>query len=162
VEPRASRPRLAAGYGIKGENEGAGLLPWSWAVERLESSRNYWVSTTRPDGSPHAMPVWGVCLDGVVVFGTSAESRKAQNLARDPRVVVHAESGDEAVIVEGVAEPVPDDLLEPMRSAYAAKYGWPPRADEATPYFAVRPRVAYAWTETDFPGTATRFAFEAG
>ena len=159
MEPRASRPRFAPGYGIKGEREGAGLLPWSWAVERLESSRNYWISTTRPDGSPHAMPVWGVCIEGLVLFGTSSESRKGRNLARDPRVVVHVESGDEAVIVEGVVEDIPAELVEPMRTAYEAKYSWRPDPSEGGGYHAVRPRVAYAWRESDFPGSATRFAF---
>jgi PPOX class probable F420-dependent enzyme len=158
--PRASRPRFAPGYGIKGENEGAGLLPWSWAVERLVASRNYWISTTRPDGSPHAMPVWGVCVDGRVLFGTSAESRKGRNLARDPRVVVHVESGDETVIVEGVAEDVPAELVEPMRAAYEAKYAWRPDPSQGGGYYAVRSRVAYAWRESDFPTSATRYAFD--
>jgi PPOX class probable F420-dependent enzyme len=159
MEPRASRPRFAPGYGIKKEQEGAGLLPWGWAVQRLEATRNYWVSTTRPDGSPHAMPVWGVCIEGLVLFGTSAESRKARNLARDPRVVIHVESGEETVIVEGVVEDIPAELVEPMRDAYEAKYDWRPRPEEGGPYYVVRPRVAFAWRESDFPESATRFAF---
>ena len=35
-------------------------LPWSWAVERLEVERNYWLVTARRDGFPQARPVWGV------------------------------------------------------------------------------------------------------
>ena len=42
VEPKASRPFMP-GYGISEGEEG--LLPWSWAVERLEKSHNYWVMT---------------------------------------------------------------------------------------------------------------------
>jgi nitroimidazol reductase NimA-like FMN-containing flavoprotein (pyridoxamine 5'-phosphate oxidase superfamily) len=76
-------------------------LPWGWAEERLASSRNYWIATARAGGSPHAMPVWGVWIDDAVVFGTSARSRKGRNLTRDPRVVVHLESGDEVVVLEG-------------------------------------------------------------
>jgi len=34
------------GYGTLEPEEGTGLLPWSWAVERLTSSRNYWLATT--------------------------------------------------------------------------------------------------------------------
>src|SRR5690606_27626478 len=33
VEPVAERPYMP-GYGIVGPDEGSGLLPWSWAVER--------------------------------------------------------------------------------------------------------------------------------
>ena len=56
TQPKASRPHMP-GYGILDANSGKGLLPWSWATERLAKARNYWVATTRPDGNPHAMPV---------------------------------------------------------------------------------------------------------
>jgi hypothetical protein len=36
--PRASRPYMP-GYGIQGPDEGSGLLPWSWAEQRLTESR---------------------------------------------------------------------------------------------------------------------------
>lgn len=39
-EPQASRPNLPAGYGILGPDEGKGLLPWPWAVDRLTKARN--------------------------------------------------------------------------------------------------------------------------
>jgi hypothetical protein len=38
--PRASRPSMP-GYGIVGPDEGRGLLPWSWADERLTASHDY-------------------------------------------------------------------------------------------------------------------------
>ena len=56
-EPRSSRPHMP-GYGTLGPEEGTGLLPWSWAVERLKASRNDWLATVRPEGGPHVMPVW--------------------------------------------------------------------------------------------------------
>jgi len=37
--PRASRPYMPD-YGFRGPDEGSGLLPWSWAEERLTESRN--------------------------------------------------------------------------------------------------------------------------
>ena len=100
-EPQASRPFMP-GYGISEGEEG--LLPWSWAVERLEKSHNYWVMTVRPGGRPHAMPVWGVWLDGRYFFSTARTSRKAANLAANPNCVVGTESAAEAVILEGLAE----------------------------------------------------------
>ena len=82
--PRASRPHIPE-YGVDAGNEG--LLPWSWAVERIERSRSYWLSTVRTDGRPHAMPVWAVWLDDALLFSTGAKSRKALNLARSPHCV---------------------------------------------------------------------------
>lgn len=155
--PVASRPRFPRGYGIAESNDG--LLPWSWAEERLESSRNYWVGTTKPDGAPHAMPVWGIWFGGAVVFSTSAESRKGRNLARDPRAVVHVESGDEVVVLEGEVEEIALD--EPMADAYEAKYDYRPGPDSPEGiWYGLRPRVAYVWTDPDFPKTATRFTFD--
>ena len=59
MEPSTSRPHMP-GYGIAGPREGSGLLPWSWAVQRLTASHDYWLATVCPDGRPHVMPVWGV------------------------------------------------------------------------------------------------------
>src|SRR5213078_895996 len=75
-QPRASRPHMH-GYGILDADSGKGLLPWTWATERLAKARNYWVSTSRPDGNPHLMPVWGIWLDDAFCFSTGTKSRKA-------------------------------------------------------------------------------------
>ena len=105
-EPRASRAGFP-GYGITEDAEG--MLPWSWAVERLAVAHNYWVATASSERGPHTMPVWGLWHDDAFVFSTGAASRKARNLAADPRIVVHLESGDEVVLLEGSAEPVERD-----------------------------------------------------
>jgi hypothetical protein len=63
-----------------------------------------WLGTTRPDDRPHVMPVWGVWIDDIVYFGTAPDSVKALNLASNPAAVVHLESGNDVVIVEGRTE----------------------------------------------------------
>jgi hypothetical protein len=131
------------------------MVSWEWALERLGGSRNYWISTTRRDGRPHAMPVWGVVVDGTLYFGTSDTSVKGRNLARSPAVVAHTESGDETVILEGVVETV--SVTEELAAAYESKYDWRPELGER--YLAVRPRRAFAWRERDYPTSATRFDF---
>ena len=151
-EPRRSKPDFPAGYGLTGED----LLPWSWAVDRLAASRNYWIVTTRPDGRPHAMPVWGLWWDDAVVFGTSPESVKARNITRDPRVVVHLESGDEVVILEGRMDTAAAD--DAFADAYKEKYGHRPQPGPG--YHRLRPERAFAWLESDYPKTATRFDFD--
>jgi len=142
------------GYGISEDAEG--LLPWSWAEERLTASRNYWLATSSPGGGPHAMPVWGLWQRGGFVFSSDASSRKGRNLAADPRVVVHLESGDDVVVVEGSAETI--DPTPELLAAYATKYQ-PVDAAIGRWYF-MRPRRAYAFRERDFPQSATRFDFE--
>jgi general stress protein 26 len=157
MDPKPTRPGFP-GYGIKQTEEG--MLPWSWADERLAASRNYWVSSTRPDGRPHAMPVWGIWLDGTLYFGSGERSQKVRNLSANPEVVAHVESGDEVVILEGVVKVVEDDAVaEPVNQEYEKKYGWRAGADDTSPLYAVRPRRAFAWTEKDYPNTATRFDF---
>jgi hypothetical protein len=159
MEPRRRRPPFR-GYGVPETEEG--MLPWEWAVERLEQARNYWVATTRPDGRPHSMPVWGIWLDGAFFFDSGRNSAKTRNLAANPAIVVHLESGDETVILEGLAEPVLDAELERgVDEAYGAKYDFTPDSSgEADPWFAVRPRRAYVWTESGYPGSATQFDFD--
>jgi len=151
--PRVSRASFP-GYGIADGAEG--MLPWSWAEERLAASHNYWIVTASPEHGPHAMPVWGLWRGDGLVFSSGVSSRKARNLADDPRIVVHLESGDEAVVVEGSAatiEPTAELLGE-----YAAKYQ--PVGAEIGRWYVVRPRRAYAFRERDYQQSATRFDFE--
>lgn len=156
-DPEAGRPYMP-GYGISEGEEG--LLPWSWAAERLERSHNYWVVTVRPDGRPHAVPVWGVWLDDRFFFSTARTSRKASNLAGNRNCVVCTEQATEAVIVEGEAEVIDaPDFLRPVWEAYNAKYGWDLSGESM---FAVSPRTAFAFIERpeEFESAATRWRFE--
>jgi len=109
-----------ASYGVPRDPEGT--LPWSWAEQRLVDSRNYWVVTVDGDGTPHAMPVWGLWRRGEdqFWFSSAADSLKARNIASNPNVVVAADDTIEVVSVEGVATPAEDrrDVAE----EYAAKY----------------------------------------
>lgn len=139
-----------------------GPLAWSHAEERLEMSRNYWVATSRPDGRPHAVPVWGVWVKGALYFGTGRSSVKGRNLAHSPHLVVHLESGDDVVILEGEIREVRDQVtFAALDMAYQAKYGMGigEAGDEGAVWYVVRPRKAHAWLENDFPNTATRWQF---
>lgn len=151
------------GYDLLPADEGRGLLPWAWAEARLTDAHHYWVATTRPDGAPHLMPVWGVWLGGAFSFSTGRDSRKARNVALEARCTVSTERADEAVVLEGVAEEITDPAaLAVVRAAYVAKYGWRLDGSEG-PLFAVRPRVAFGLIEhaDAFAGSATRWRFAA-
>jgi hypothetical protein len=147
------------GYGILADTKG--LLPWRWAQQRLEKARRYWIASTRPDGNPHAMPVWGVWVGGCLYFSTGAKTRKARNLAANPRCVVCVERGIRAVIVEGVAaKNAPSKVPREAFAAYKKKYQMA-LDPQLGPVFCVRPRVAFAFIESerDFARTATRWKF---
>ena len=158
-EPEPTRPCMGADYGISGSEEG--MLSWERVAERMAGARNYWVSTMRPDGRPHATPVWGVWVEGRLYFGTSRGSRKGRNLATNPALTVHLESGDDVVIIEGMVEEVTDRAsLAAVDAAYQAKYGISVgEAGNEVVWYVLRPETAYVWLESDFPNTATRWCF---
>ena len=158
-EPLRDRPSMPPVYGIE-PAEAGGMLEWSEVADRLAAARSYWVATTRADGRPHVTPVWGLWLDGAVMFDADVKSLKALNLARDPRAVVHLESGDDVVIVEGEAAPMRgEDLRERYADIYEKKYNFRPEGMEGAVAFCIAPKVVLAWHETDFPKSATRFRF---
>ena len=129
---------------------------------RLREARNYWLTTTRADGRPHAMPVWGVWLDGALWFGTGLESVKGRNLARDPRAVVHLESGDDVVILDGAAHPAESDAAY---AAYTDKYGIDASAEafaampQVGALFRFAPTVAHTWLEASFEDSRATHRF---
>jgi hypothetical protein len=57
-----------------------------------------------------------------------------------------------------VAEPLPAELAASIPEAYQRKYDWEVTVGESG-WYAIRPLRAYAWTEAEFPSTATRFDF---
>ena len=161
--PTADRPDVPEGYGVPKSDEG--MLPWSWARERLQEAKLYWVGTTRPDGRPHASPIWGAWVDDAFWFEGSPETRWGKNLAANPAIVVHIERGEDVVIVEGVAEDVtgPDETLAArLVEAFAAKYDYrlDPTGWTEGGLHTVRPTVVMGWGT--FPTTATRWRFGEG
>jgi general stress protein 26 len=156
-DPITERPFMP-GYGIATGPEG--LLPWTWAEQHLRDSRHYWVATRGTDGAPHLAAVWAVWLDGALYFSTGGRSRKARNLAADPRCSVTPADPVEAVVLNGVAVRVTGDRTR-ITEVYVEKYGSGfPEPDE-NPVFAVRPATAIGVidTEDQFSTAATRWRF---
>lgn len=160
--PKASRIQ-APGYGFPVGKKG--LLPWSWAEQRLKKSHNYWITTAKPDGSPHTMVIWGMWQDGRFLFSTGSKSRKARNLELNPHCIVCSENAAEAVIVEGIAEVADVAARKKMLPAYERKYKFDLSSMKddilsmKEPVFAVRPTVAFALWEKHFQKKSTRWTF---
>jgi Pyridoxamine 5'-phosphate oxidase len=174
-KPIVSRPHMP-GYGLPEGNKG--LLPWSWAEQRLKKSHNYWITTVKlarasrqtphasSHASPHTMVVWGLWQNGCFLFSTGSKSRKARNLAENSDCVVCTENAAEAVIVEGVAEIADMAARRRMLPVYERKYKFDMGAMKKDilsmkePVFAVRPRVAFGLWEKHFVGKSTRWRFD--
>ena len=139
-----------------------GMLTWDWVDRRMQEARNYWICSVRADGRPHSVPVWGAWVEGELYFGSDRNSVKALNIARDNRVVVHLDSGDETVIFEGAAveAQVSASMLTKIAARYVEKYALDPDlADSGNLLLRLLPEKVMAWLERDYPATATCWRF---
>ena len=159
--------RFPADYSVPGsEGETGDRIPWSYVDEKLRAASNYWVATVRPDGRPHTRPVDGVWVDGALCFGGSPETRWVKNLQRNPAISVNLSSEAEAIILEGTAELISDaDHPLAVASTAASREKYPQYFEagllaEFHPFWALRPRRAYAWSLEGFPSRATRWDFD--
>jgi PPOX class probable F420-dependent enzyme len=155
------------GYGIVGADEGSGLLPWSWALERVNAARNYWVATVRPDGHPHAMPVWAVWDENKLWFSSSLRSRKIRNLVANPHCVVTTEDAADPVVIEGTAEVVTDmktikRFLDRSNEKYQVSYTVDFLDPAVNATVSVQPRWVFGLRHDDFSGSPTRWVFDHG
>lgn len=129
-----------------------GFIPWSKIDNFLRAFRSIWLSTTRPDGRPHAVPVWYVWDGRDLDFISARNLQKSKNLASQPWIVVHAGDGDDVIILEGPGEIVTkQDELERVDAACRAKYVDPGSGAQATIFepdvdlYRVNLRRAMAW-----------------
>ena len=152
------------GYGIAGPEEGGGLLPWSWAEEQLVASRNFWLATHWPDGRPHAMPVGRSGTPARSGSAASKGSRKASNLAADPRCVLTTEDPTNPVVLEGKAELLTDTpTWKRCCAAENAKYGTDYGIDMLDPAVNCAYRcvpLGLRPPRGEFTGSPTRWTFE--
>jgi PPOX class probable F420-dependent enzyme len=106
-----------------------------WRAFLADPVRPAVLSTVRPDGTPHAAPVWyAVDDDGGIVFNTGEDTVKGRNLRRHPTVSLCVQDDQPPYsfcIVEGRAE-ISHDLAEVRRWAtiIGGRYMGADRAEE--------------------------------
>jgi Pyridoxamine 5'-phosphate oxidase len=164
LEPKSSHPHwpdaLSNAVGTT-----SALKSWSWALQRLESSHNYWIATSRPDGRPHLMLVWGIWWQDAFWFSTGPRTRKAKNLASNPRCAIGTEKADEAVILEGSVEEVADRAIwKQLVEVYNRKYGGdvgPLLESSGGSIYRVIPQTVFGQDEhaENFTEAVTRWTF---
>jgi PPOX class probable F420-dependent enzyme len=116
------------------------------------------VATVLPNGAPHSVPVW-IALEGDrIAFFTQERSRKARNLAADPRIAIsivdHEDPYEMAQIRGRVVETVGGEealaIMDRMSLRYTGK-PWPYRGGVA---LLVEPEKA-STTKLQFQHTPT-------
>ena len=168
-----------------GVADGLPPVDWTAVVEKLRdgsppppdahNARTTWLTTLDEDGSPHVTAVGAVWLDGTFWFQTGANTKKARNVARDPRCSIAVSIRDADVVVEGVAAHVTDSSSVARAAKAWADGGWPAEPDPTgsgitAPFnapsqgpppwnvYRIEPRSATVVLGVD-PGGLTRFQF---
>ena len=164
---------------------GSPLLEWDRIKGRLDrgvsqapetggpNRHTCWLATINQDGSPHVTGIGAIWVDDAFWFETGDGTRKAKNLARDPRCTVSVATDEFDLVLEGTAGKVTDPpTVAAMAERWAAE-GWPCRVDDTgialtaefsapsagpPPWFVYRmsPNAATALL-TVAPGGATRW-----
>ena len=167
-----------------GGAEGLPPVSWTGILEKLaagtppapdaHNARTTWLTTINEDGSPHVTAVGAIWREGTFWFQTG-HTRKARNVARDPRCAIALSIRDADVVVEGDAALVTDpDLVARLAQAWADQ-GWPAEPDASglgitAPFnapsqgpppwtvYRISPRSATVTLGVE-PGGLTRFNF---
>jgi PPOX class probable F420-dependent enzyme len=107
------------------------------------------LATVMPDGAPHSVPVWIGTEGDRIVFLTDPRSRKARNVAADPRVAISITEADRpnamAHIRGRVVDVVEGDAAWTIIDRLSDKYlgmPYPLRTDRAV--YVIEPDHAFA------------------
>lgn len=150
-------------------------MPWSVVTNIFASGGWFWLSTTSPDGAPHAVPVLAAWADPVFYVASNDRTRKSRNLYENGRCVLTKETPTLHLVVRALARHSWDDATMTRASrAFAQIYQWTTTVGESEleadygaptsggpPYqvFEITPVTAFAFP-TDAESTApTKYVF---
>lgn len=92
---------------------------------RLAAEPIIWLSTVRPDGRPHLVPVWFWWDGAAILIFSKPGAQKVNNLRHSPHAMLAldtADEGEDVVLLAGRAELLGAGAPQPTLPAYAAKY----------------------------------------
>ncbi|HEU0244304.1 MAG TPA: pyridoxamine 5'-phosphate oxidase family protein [Candidatus Limnocylindrales bacterium] len=118
------------GYDPTAERTVARVLPM------LGDERVVWLSTVRPDGTPHLVPTWFLWDGTAITVFSKPDAVKARNLRANPRLMVAVgdpEDDFSVGLIEAEATRIEGDAVVPEAffAKYAAEMG-PGRLDRET------------------------------
>ena len=95
--------------------------------ERLRSEPMIWLSTVRPDGRPHLVPVWFLWDGESVLIFSQPNQQKIRNIRQNNNVMLAldtAKGGGDIVMIEGKAELLEhgNEQVGANMPAFAEKY----------------------------------------
>src|SRR3954463_2307829 len=124
-----------------GKADGLPPVDWAAVVAKLAAgsapapdavnSRTPWLSPVDADGSPPVTAVGALWLDDTFWFQTGASTRKARNVARDPRCSLAVSIRDADVVIEGDAARVTEPGAVARIAKAWADSGWPAEPDQS-------------------------------
>jgi hypothetical protein len=168
-----------------GRADGLPPVDWTAIVDKLDAgsvpapdamnSRTTWLATINEDGSPHVTAVGALWFDGTFWFQTGVGTRKARNVARDPRCTIAISIRDADLVWEGTCARVTDPSALARIAKAWADGGWPAEPDDSglgitAPFnapsqgpppwnvYRIEPRSAVVTLGAE-PGGLTRFTF---
>ena len=169
-----------------GEADGLAAIEWPLVEAQLAdlsihddplspNRSTFWLTTLNADGSPHVTSVGALWHARSGWFQTGDRTRKARNVARDPRCSVSVATKGFDVMIAGDARRVRDPRVVAEIAALWAKSGWPAQPDQSgtgitAPFnapsqgpppwnvYRIEPRSATVALGVD-PGGLTRFRF---
>ena len=163
-----SEPRESKNLDRYGDAE----LPWSRAETALSTPAGpeitHFLGTCRPDGTPHAAGVGAQWTDGGYYFTSNPTTRKARDLAVNPRCTISARLDGIDLVLEGSAARVTDtETLERVAAGYRDG-GWPAQVEGealtapfSAPSAGPPPWEVYRFTAQTVVGVATREPYGA-
>jgi PPOX class probable F420-dependent enzyme len=93
--------------------------------QRLRREPIIWLSSVRPDGRPHLVPIWFLWDGAAILFFSQPAAQKVRNLRHNPQVMLaldSADAGEDIVLLEGRAELLGDNAPRSTLPEYAQKY----------------------------------------
>jgi hypothetical protein len=169
--------------------ESDGLLPIEWSQVEAQlvdllmhddpqspNRSTFWLTTLNADGSPHVTSVGALWHASSCWFQTGELTRKARNLAHDPRCTISVATKRFDVTAAGEARRVTDPEVVAEIAALWAQSGWPAQLDDSgtgitapfnapalgpPPWFVyeVKPDTATAVGTTEAMPGSTRWRF---
>src|SRR5687768_3920866 len=110
--------------------------------QRLRTDLIAWLTTTRPDGRPHSVPIWFWWDGSRVLIFSEPKTQKVRNLRHANSVVFALETrddGEEVIFFEGTAELASEPTTALMPPGFADKYAHLfPRTDSSAELMAAR------------------------
>src|SRR3954447_5088322 len=91
----------------------------------LDAEPVVWLSTVRPDGTPHLVPIWFSWDGESVLIASKPHAKKVANLRANPRVMLalgEPEDDFDVGLLEGVAEVLDEPAAQALPPSHLRKY----------------------------------------